>query len=168
MPAASEPLAERRGVRRPGRRQDRVAPCGRFGDVVARNLDVARNQSGRRRHPAAEHDILSGPLDVIVDDAIGAGPVPARDGLRVGIRGLDVGDITVEHIRRATVQRDPALLPFRRMPVDVHAIEDDVMRWARVCLVRADRDQRFVPKLRGTVEIDELQPIVMGARCGPQ
>src|SRR5206468_132741 len=71
----------------PGRtRISRIALPPRQGleEVVLPDLDVGRHETVNRGVRAAEHDVLARPLQMVVDDLEGTGPVPAHDGLGVG------------------------------------------------------------------------------------
>ena len=84
-----------------------------------------------------EHEVLARRFEIIVLDAKRAGAVPSADRLRVLSNGFDVGDIGIEDVRRGAVQGDPALLPQRRIAVDVAPIDDQIVRHTREVLLCA-------------------------------
>jgi len=63
-----------------------LSPGQRFEEVVLPDLDVGRHQVGNAGVGAAEHDVLAGTFQMVVDDLEGPGAVPAHDGLRVQLR----------------------------------------------------------------------------------
>ena len=65
-------------------------PSQRFREVVADNLDVGGNQVGDQWIGAAKHHVLAGRFEMIVGNPEGAGPIPARNGLRIGANLLEI------------------------------------------------------------------------------
>src|SRR5262245_30442458 len=96
--------------------------------VVATELDVRRHEIGDARVGAAEDEILSGALEIVVDDLERAGAIPAADGL--GLRPLivAVGDVRVNLGGRGAVERDAAPQRGRRAAVDIEPVQDQVTR----------------------------------------
>ena len=124
-----------------------AAPRERLGEVVAADRDVGGHEVRDRRIGSAEHDVLARGLEIVVLDQVWAGPVPAADRLAVLADRLDVGDVAVDDVRRAAVERDAALLPDDRIAMDVDAVEDQIVRDLR-CGLRcaAERDDVAVPR----------------------
>ena len=86
------------------------APLERLREVVAPDGDVGWHQVGDRRIGAAEQDVLACAFEIVVLDEVRAGAVPAGNRLAVLPDHLDVGDVAVDDLRRAAVERDAALL----------------------------------------------------------
>src|SRR5207249_578281 len=99
--------------------------------VIVPELDVGGHQVGDGRIGAAEHDVLAGPFEVVVDDLEWAGPVPASDSLRVAAGGVEVSEVGVHDGSASAVSGEPAQDVAGRGTVDVAAVEGDVVRQLR-------------------------------------
>jgi hypothetical protein len=108
-----------------------AAPAHRARDVVAPDLDVARDEAGDPRRPAAEEQHLVAALDVVVLDLVRARAVPGGDALGLVLVAVAVGEVGVDHGRAGAVERDAAAHVERRRAVDVRAREDDAGRHHR-------------------------------------
>jgi hypothetical protein len=63
-------------------------------------IDVGRHEAGHERIGAAEHQVLSGRLRVVVRDGEGAWAIPAAERLRILAHRLDVGQVGTGDRRR--------------------------------------------------------------------
>ena len=75
-----------------------------------------------------EHDVLGGALEEAIRDLEWARTVVAQDRLRVVPRGVDLGDIGVDHRTGGAVQQHTAPARQAGVTVNVAAIEDQIVR----------------------------------------
>ena len=136
----------------------------RFEEVVCSDLDVRGHQAADRGVGPTEHDVFGGTLEDIVQDLEGARAVVAQDRLRVTPRRVYLGDMRVDDCGGGTVQQDAASSREVVVPMDVAAVEDQVVRRVGVGgLVAAECDDRVdVLDARGRGELHADEAIVMG------
>ena len=91
------------------------------GSRVSVVIDVTTLASGDEARDSgirsAEHHVLAGALEVVIDDPERTRSVPATDRLRVGAVLLEVSEVRVHHRRPSGVQRDTATGPLDRVAV---------------------------------------------------
>ena len=82
---------------------------------------------------------------------------------------LEVGEVGIDDGRRYAVDRKSALLPARRIPVEVTTIDDKVARHDFQGRLRAGSklDERRIHGRRRP-ELEQLEPPVVGSRSGPK
>ncbi len=136
--------------------------------MVLPDLDVGRHETVNRGVRAAEHDVLARPLQMVVDDLEGTGPVPAHDGLGVGADLLEVGQVGIDDRQGHAVQRDAPPAAPSGIAVDVAALHDDVVR--QHLLARhasgAELHQVVNEGAGHRPHLDADEPEVMGPRRG--
>jgi hypothetical protein len=141
------------------------APRQRLHQLVAAHDDVRRDQIGDARIAAAEHEIFSGGLEMVVLDGVRAGPVPSGNRLRVVAVLFEVGEVRVGDRRRRRVERDAPPRADLRISVDVQPIEDEVMRnRRRLRRRRAEIDHVRHERARGRRHFEIREPVVVRAR----
>ena len=104
-----------------------AAPRGLLRELVVGDRDVRRDEARNARIGAAEYDVLGGALEIVVRDRVRPRTVPSGDRLRVLSNRLDVGNPAARDRRRRAVERDAALLPERRVAVDVDAVHNQIV-----------------------------------------
>ena len=145
-----------------------VAPGGRLEEVVTADFDVGGDEVRDERIGPAEHEVLGRAFEVVVDDLVGAGAVPAVEGLRVEADALPAGDVGIDDGGLAGVQGDAALAAGGGVAVDVAAVDHEVvgqLREARL-VAGAEADEAGVEAAGGGGELDADEAIVVGARVG--
>src|SRR5439155_14643882 len=95
-------------------------------EVITTDLDVRRHEVGDRRVAAAEHDILAGRLQIVVDDLEGPWATPAHDGLGVLRLVLEVGEVGIDDGERFAVECDAAHGGLTGISVDIAPVDDQV------------------------------------------
>jgi hypothetical protein len=141
--------------------------------VVAADLDVGGHEVRDRRIGAAEHNVLAGPLQVVIDDPIGTGTVPTPDRLAILTVQLDICDVTLDDSGVGAVQGDAPLQSALRRAVDVAAIQEQVVGnlGEGVLFGRAVAQSDEVADdglVAGLGDLQALQAIMMRARLGAQ
>ncbi len=131
----------------------RRPPGDRFRDVVAAQRDVRGHQVRDGGIAAAEQHVLSCRLEVVVLDQIRAGTVPAGDRLRVLVDAVNLGEVRVQDLRVAAVERERSTLAPGGLTVEVAAVHDEVVR---------NRSERGLRRVGGA----ELHEISAGVRHG--
>jgi len=155
--------------RSPGVARVADAPRQRLEEVVAADLDVGGHEVHDGGIGAAEHDVLAGSLQVVVDDPEGSRPIPAADGLRVSADLVHVADVRVNDGRPGAVHRDAPPQVRGRSAVNVHPVEDQVVRHVRRRGGSVpQRDQVVAGDVRRDRELQADEPVVMGAGSGGQ
>ena len=106
---------------------------------------------------------------MIVDDLIGARPVPPEDGLRLLPDPLDLRDVAVEDRGVSRVEGDPPLEVTVRVAMNVAAVDDQVMgnQIERVlALIAFAEGNQVVDEGGGRLlgEFDEEEAIMVSAR----
>src|SRR5688572_33162384 len=112
-------------------------PRQRLEKVVAPDLDVRRNEIADRGQRTAEHDVFSCCFQVVVDDLVRPGAVPAANSLRFDTDGMDIGNVRVDYRRVGAVQTDSALNRLGWKSMDPQTIQCEVM-W-HVCEISLTR-----------------------------
>src|SRR5262245_24000821 len=97
-------------------------------DVVATDLDVARDEARDRRVTAAEHDVLAGAHEGVVHDLVWTRAVASPDGLLIKALPMALGEVAVADLCGARVEPDAAAEVRIRLAVDVHPVEHQVVR----------------------------------------
>jgi hypothetical protein len=147
-----------------------MVPGERLGEVIAANLDVGGREVGQARIAASEHDVLARRLQIVVDDLERPRPAPSPHRLRVFSPAFEVGDVGVDDGGGAAVERDAAAAAHPGVPVDVAAVEDEVVGQSRHLLLlgraQADEVLRVASFLWPHLDADE--PEVMRARLRVQ
>ncbi|OLC80131.1 MAG: hypothetical protein AUH72_12660 [Acidobacteria bacterium 13_1_40CM_4_65_8] len=142
-------------------------PRHRFRQVILADLDVGGHEIANGGIGAAEHDVLAGSFEVAVGDLERAVAVPAGDRLRVGAAFLEVRQVRVDDSRLPRVHRDAPTAAARRVPVQVAAVEDEMVRQrlhADVVVPELHERVEEDAVCRGDVQTDEA--IMMGAAVG--
>ena len=107
-------------------RQERTAPCERLGNRVPLQLDIRRHQVGDGRVGAAEENVLTRALEVVVDDPERASAVISGDGLGISVDRLDVRYVAVQDVGPDAVQGDAALHAAIGVAVRINPVDDQV------------------------------------------
>ena len=145
-------------------------PRERLGKVVPTDLDVRGHEIRDRRVPAAEHEVFARSFEVVVDDLEGAGPVPADDRLGISRLVVRVRDVGVDNGRGSAVQGEAPRQRDSPAAVDVHAVQDDVVRHlaeCRLCRPVAEPDETAVAGDAGPDgDLEPDQTVVVGAGQG--
>ena len=138
-------------------------PPQRFVKMITADLDVGRDETLDGGIRAAEQEVLASALQVVVDDLERPGAVPARNGLGVRRHLVSIRDVRVDDGGGGTVQRDAAPEIYVRGPMDVHPIEDEIVRHVgQRGRAVAEQDELVVqddPVAHGELDADE--PVVM-------
>src|SRR5262249_41210282 len=88
---------------------------------------------------AAEHDVLPGAFEIIVDDFERARSIPTANGLRIGADLVDFGDIGIDDSGRSAIDVNPASRVFSGVTMNITAVDDQVIRNLREgALIRAE------------------------------
>src|SRR5581483_7587230 len=96
--------------------------------MISADFDVGRQDvldDGRR---SAEADRFTARFNVIVNDVVGSGTGPACNGLRVLPGALEIGQVRIADGGIASLERDSALGPDFQVPMDINAVEVEVLR----------------------------------------
>src|SRR4051812_37395499 len=136
--------------------------------MIPADLDVARHETVDTRIGAAEQDVLSRALEIVVDDLHRSRTVEGTDCLRIHCETLAADDVAVQHFDVAPVQPHATLLALRGMTVYEKPIQHDV-RWNRgpgrlPGVIGADLEKGVVTLLRNTVNVQEFDAVVTGTR----
>src|SRR6185295_7930998 len=153
------------GPLRPGKARIAGEPAEGLEDMVPADLDVGGDQAAGGRIRAAKHDVLGRALEEVVEYLEWARAVVAQDDLGVGARRVYLGNMRVDDGGRGTVEEDPP--PGRQavLPMDIAAIEDQIVRGVGIgALVAAECDDGVdVLDTWGRGELHPDEAIVMSA-----
>ncbi len=103
-------------------------PRQRFEEVIAADFDVGRNEVGDRRQRAAKHYVFSGSFQIVVDDLVRPGSIPATYCLCVEADAMYVGDVRICYRGFRAVQTDAALNGLGCKSVNPQTVQYQVMR----------------------------------------
>src|SRR5262249_39830162 len=98
-------------------------PIQGFCDVVSLELDIGGNQVLNAGVGPAEHNVLPGAFEIIVDNLERTRTVPARNRLRVSADFVYVSDVGIDDGRRGAVERDASPRVVHRIAVNVATID---------------------------------------------
>ena len=136
-------------------------PGERLADQVAADGDVRRYEVRDARVAAAEHDVLGGGLEVVVLDQERPRSVPPHDRLGVLQDPLEVGEVRIEDLGVAAVEREAPALAVAGVAVQVAAVHHEVLRHGgQRALGRAGAaklDEVGAARRRAGQELEELQ-----------
>jgi hypothetical protein len=94
--------------------------------MVAADLDVGGDEIRDGGIGSPEHEVLSRPFEVVVDDLVGTGAVPTRDRLRVRSHFVEIGKVAVHHGHPGPVHGKAAPDAAGGSAMHIAAVEDDV------------------------------------------
>src|SRR6185369_6353730 len=142
-----------------------LLPSQGFHQVIPSHYNVRPHEILDVRIAAAEHDVLTGPLQVVVADFERTGAPPAENRLGVSSDLLKVGEVRVDDGQVPPVQGHAPPRPLFRITVEGATVDNDRVRQCRdrPFSVRAEPQQGVEITAFGWRKLDADEPVMMCA-----